>query len=132
MPAFTSAPQPPADSAIAKLLKAAKLEPTKRSIVLSDGTPLEFWMKPLVAAERRIARERAGSEADATRYAIHLMILKARDGAGAPLFTEGMAGDLESIVLEEDLIKIQAELYKTAAEIRLDMKSASASVQEAS
>ena len=73
--------------AIDRLCAAVDLTPARRSVELPDGSEFEFWVSPLTAAER----ERAMKEAkdDAQKFGITLLINKARDENGAPLFASG-------------------------------------------
>jgi hypothetical protein len=88
--------------AIDRLRKAANLEPTKKSVELSDGTSFEMWVSPLTMAERERAQKQAKSD-DANAFALQLLITKALDENGAKLFTAGEIDVLKNEVKDKDL-----------------------------
>lgn len=88
--------------AIDRLKKAANLEPVKKVVELSDGTEFEMWVAPLTMAERERAQKRAGSD-DANAFALQLLITKAQDDAGKPLFVAGEIDVLKNEVKDKDL-----------------------------
>ena len=90
---------------IDRLRKAARLEPVKREIVLATGDEVVMWVTPLTAAERDRARKNARSD-DANAFALQLLISKARDENGSPLFTPGDVAALRNEVRDEDLQKL--------------------------
>lgn len=89
-------------NALDRLKKAANLVPIKKSVKLSDGTELEFYCTPLTMAERERAQKNAGSD-DATAFALQLLLQKAKDEAGQPLFRPGHVAELKNDVRDEDL-----------------------------
>ena len=90
---------------IDRLRKAARLEPIKREIVLATGDEVVMWVTPLTAAERDRARKNARSD-DANAFALQLLINKARNESGSPLFTPGDVAALRNEVRDEDLQKL--------------------------
>jgi len=110
---------------IDRLRKAARLEPIKREIVLATGDEVVMWVTPLTAAERDRARKNARSD-DANAFALQLLISKARDADGQPLFTPGDVAALRNEVRDEDLQKLMlAVLGGEDEEEDSDMKSTS-------
>lgn len=109
--------------AIDILKRAANLEPVKKTIVLSDGmTEFTMYCTPLVAAERDKARKNAKSE-DASTFALHLLILKAKDESGQPLFAIGDIPGLKHDIPDEDLQKmIGAVIGDDDSDADLDQK----------
>ena len=87
---------------IDRLRKAARLEPVKKEIVLATGDEVVMWVTPLTAAERDRARKNARSD-DANAFALQLLINKARDENGSPLFTPGDVAALRNEVRDSDL-----------------------------
>ena len=87
---------------IDRLRKAARLEPVKREIVLATGDEVVMYVTPLTAAERDRARKNARSD-DANAFALQLLISKARDEGGSPLFTPGDVAALRNEVRDSDL-----------------------------
>ena len=88
--------------AIDRLRKAANLEPTKKSVELSDGSKFEMWVTPLTMAERERAQKQAKSD-DANAFALQLLITKALDETGARLFSAGEIDVLKNEVKDKDL-----------------------------
>jgi hypothetical protein len=91
--------------ALERLKQAANLVPAKKVVELSDGTEFEFYCTPLTMAEREKAQKSAGSD-DATAFALQLVISKAQDEAGQPMFKSGEIAELKNEVRDEDLQKI--------------------------
>jgi len=88
--------------AIDRLRKAANLEPSKKSVELSDGTKFDMWVSPLTMAERERAQKQAKSD-DANAFALQLLITKALDETGAKLFSAGEIDVLKNEVKDKDL-----------------------------
>ena len=120
MPAAT-APSPTngPDSAINFLMAEARLDRTKKSILLSSGKEFVFWSTPLVAAERTRAQEDAKSDAT-EEYILMLLVQKATYENGEPMFNVGHIRNLKTAVREVDLQNIELAMLK--AEKELDPK----------
>ena len=88
--------------AIDRLRRAAYLEPSKRSVELSDGSTFEMWTSPLTMAERERAQKQAKSD-DANAFALQLLISKALDENGTKLFAPGEIDVLKNEVKDKDL-----------------------------
>ena len=110
---------------IDRLRKAARLEPVKKEIVLATGDEVVMYVTPLTAAERDRARKNARSD-DANAFALQLLISKARDEGGSPLFTPGDVAALRNEVRDEDLQKLMLAVLggEDEEEEDSDMKSA--------
>lgn len=89
-------------SALDRLKKAANLTPVKKRVELSNGEVFEFYAKPLTMAEREKAQKAAGSD-EATALTMQLLIQKAEDENGKPLFRSGHVADLKNEVRDQDL-----------------------------
>ena len=110
---------------IDKLKKGARLEPTKKEIILDSGDEVVMYVSPLTAAERERAKKDARSE-DPGAFALQLLIQKARDSNGRPLFTPGDVAVLKNEVRDSDLQKLMlCVLGADEEEEPLDMKSSS-------
>mgnify|MGYP001354669394 FL=1 len=96
---------PTTTSALDRLRKAANLELSKREVILSDGSTFEMYVSPLTMAEREIAQKRAKSD-DINLYALQLLITKAKDENGNPLFRAGEIDVLKNEVKDSDLQKL--------------------------
>lgn len=88
--------------ALDRLKKAANLVPTKRVVELHDGSEFEFYCTPLTMAEREKAQKQAGTD-EASAFALQLLIAKAKDENGQPLFRPGEIAELKNEVRDEDL-----------------------------
>ena len=74
--------------ALDRLKKAVSMKPQRRTVDLPDGGEFEFYMTPLTLAERSRAQKQAKSD-DATDFALQLLVSKAKDSGGMPLFKSG-------------------------------------------
>ena len=110
---------------IDRLRKAARLEPVKKEIVLATGDEVVMYVTPLTAAERDRARKNARSD-DANAFALQLLISKARDEGGSPLFTPGDVAALRNEVRDSDLQLLMLAVLGDEGEEEedSDMKSA--------
>ena len=109
---------------IDKLKKAARLDPVKREIKLESDEVVVMWVTPLTAAERERAKKDARSD-DPNAFALQLLVRKAKDEKGTPLFTQGDIGDLKHAIRDSDLqLLMLAVLGGEEDEEALDMKSA--------
>jgi hypothetical protein len=115
-------PAPTALSALERLRKAANLEPTKKSVELSDGSTFEMWVTPLTMAERERAQKQAKSD-DATAFALQLLIAKACDENGQKLFKPGEIDILKNEVKDKDLQTLMLAILTDDTE-EIDTKSA--------
>lgn len=101
------------------------MQPARKSVDLPDGSEFEWWMTPLTMAERARAQKQAKSD-DATDFALQLLINKAKDEGGAPLFAPGDAADLRNMlplkVVEGLMLQLLDESDEEEADF--DMKSA--------
>jgi hypothetical protein len=109
--------------AIDRLRKAANLEPSKKTVELSDGSKFEMWVSPLTMAERERAQKQAKSD-DANAFALQLLITKALDDAGAKLFSAGEIDVLKNEVKDKDLQSLMLAILTDDADAEpLDPKS---------
>jgi hypothetical protein len=109
--------------AIDRLKKAANLEATKRVVTLSDDSTFEMWVTPMTMAERERAQKRAGSD-DAGAFALQLLIAKAKNELGEPLFLAGEIDVLKNEVKDKDLQSLMlAILADDEEEEAIDPKS---------
>jgi hypothetical protein len=123
---MASTPTAPNSSmrAIDRLRKAANFEPIKQTVTLDNGDDLEFYVTPLTAAEREKAQRNAKSDS-ANDYALQLLILKAKDESGQPLFKPGEAVILKQEVPDEILQQMILKVLRpNEDDTDVDMKSA--------
>ena len=114
---------------IDKLTKAARLEPNKKEIILDSGEEVVMYVTPLTAAERERAKKDAKSD-DPGAFALQLLIRKAKNGSGQPLFTPGDAAVLKNEVRDSDLQKLMLAVLGADEEDELDMKSSSEGAED--
>lgn len=108
---------------IDKLKKAARLDPVKKELTLDSGDQVVMWVTPLTASERERARKDARND-DPDEFALQLLVRKAKDGNGTPLFGPGDIADLKNAVRNSDLQSLMlAVLGVEEDEEALDMKS---------
>jgi len=108
---------------IDKLVTAARLEPVKREVVLETGDTVVFYSSPLTAAERERAKKQARGE-DAHSLALQLLLTKAKDENGLPLFTPGDEATLQRECRDADLQQLMLAVMGANDEGEdLDMKS---------
>ena len=110
--------------ALDRLKKSVSMKPQRRSVELPDGSEFEFHMTPLTLAERTRAQKQAKSD-DATDFALQLLVSKAKDGSGVPMFTAGEIADLRNAlpasVVEALMLQLIGEPEEEEEE--LDLKS---------
>jgi hypothetical protein len=110
-------------TALARLKKAANLTPSKRTVVLNDGSEFEFYATPLTMAERERAQKMPGGD-ETNGFALNLLITKAVDDAGQRLFQAGQIDELKNEVLDSDLQAMMlAIITDPEATEEVDMKS---------
>ena len=109
------------------------MKPAAKNLELPNGEDFEFWMSPLTLAERAKAQKQAKSE-DATDFALQLLVTKARDKNGVPMFTQGDLADLRNSLpaslVESLMLLLVGEQELDEDDEELDMKSAEAAADE--
>lgn len=109
---------------IDRLVKSARLDPVLKVVELSTGDIIEMYVKPLTAAERDRAKKDARSE-DPTAFALQLLVRKALDENGNPLFSPGDVAALKNEVRDADLQKMLLAVLDLEDDEPMDMKSGS-------
>ncbi len=110
---------------IDKLKKAARLDPVKKEITLESGDEVVMYVTPLTAAERERAKKDARSD-DPNAFALQLLVRKAKDSNGTPLFSPGDVADLKNAVRDSDLQSLMLAILGGDEDNEdLDMKSTS-------
>lgn len=94
--------------AIEKLLSSVDMKAVRRSVTLPNGEEFEFWATPLTAAERERAMKEAGDNAQ--KFGLALLVSKAKDESGTPLFAPGdvaqLRRELPSSLVDELMVLI--------------------------
>ena len=114
---------------IDKLKKAARLEPVKKEVKLESGDTVTMYVTPLTAAERERAKKDSRSD-DPGEFAMQLLVRKARNGNGQPLFTPGDISVLKNEVRDSDLQSLMLAVLNSGSTEDLDMKSAGEGAEE--
>ena len=109
------------------------MKPAAKILELPNGEDFEFWMSPLTLSERAKAQKQAKSD-DATDFALQLLVTKARDKNGVPMFTQGDLADLRNSLpaslVESLMLMLVGEQELDEDDEELDMKSAEAAADE--
>jgi hypothetical protein len=110
--------------ALDRLKKSVSMKSTVRSVELPDGSEFEFWMTPLTLAERSRAQKQAKSD-DATDFALQLLVSKAKDSNGVPMFGAGEIAELRNALPATVVEALMLQLIggEEVEEEELDMKS---------
>lgn len=119
--------------ALDRLKKSVSMKAQRRAVELPDGEEFEFWMTPLTLAERARAQKQAKSD-DATDFALQLLVSKAKDENGVPLFSIGEIADLRNAlpanVVEALMLELIGDKSLEEDEEELDMKSVEGGSEE--
>ena len=99
-------------NALQALKAACSMAAQKKGVELPDGSSFVFHMTPLTVAERQRAKRQAKSE-DAIDFALQLLLNKATDVNGTPLFSAGsiseLRNDLPATVVDDLLLVLLGE-----------------------
>jgi len=109
-------------NALERLKKAANLEPIKKEVTLSDGSPFTMYVTPLTMAERERAQRQARSD-DTNAFALQLLINKALDENGQRLFKAGEIDILKNEVKDSDLQTLMLAVINAEEDEAVDPKS---------
>ena len=98
-------------SALDRLKAAASMKPQRKAVDLGNGEEFEYWATPTTLAERARAQKNARSD-NATDFAMQLLVAKAKDENGSPLFNVGdipeMRNALPASVVEAMMLQLLA------------------------
>ena len=98
-------------SALDRLKAAASMKPQRKVVDLGNGEEFEYWATPTTLAERARAQKQARSD-NATDFAMQLLVAKAKDENGSPLFNVGdipeMRNALPASVVEAMMLQLLA------------------------
>jgi hypothetical protein len=101
------------------------MQPSRRSVTLPNGEELEWMQTPLTIAERQRAQKSAKSD-DAIEFALMLLISKAKDQNGEPLFVAGELAELRNVlpakVVDEIMLLVMDAKQDEEEEAELDPK----------
>ena len=118
--------------ALDRLKASVTMKPSRKAVLLPDGSEFEFWMSPLTLAERNRAQKQSRPD-DAADFTLHLLAAKAKDENGSPMFHQGDLPEMRNNLpasLVESLIELLVEQSSDEDDEELDMKSAKAAAAE--
>ena len=117
--------------AIDRLLKVAGTDRKIFKEVEIRGEDFSFWMRPLTIAEQQSAQRTAKSD-DANDFAIQLLIKKAQDENGQPMFQADAAPMLRNAIEKSEVEKLLLALIREdeGEEVETDPKSPSETVRK--
>ena len=117
--------------AIDRLLKIAGTDRKIYKEVEIKGEDFSFWMTPLTIVEQQSAQKSAKSD-DANDFAIQLLIKKALDENGAPMFQADAGPMLRNAVEKSEVEKLLLALIREDEEVEeaTDFKSPTGAVQK--
>lgn len=103
---------PPGTRAL-DILKAESTinKPRKRKLVFASGAELEFYVTPITIAQRRDAVKAAGTE-EQVEVNLQLLVQKARDAEGRPLFVPAEIVELRRQVSAGIIADLIGSLYE--------------------
>jgi hypothetical protein len=93
----------------------------RKDVVMTGGEVFTLYYTPLTAAEREKANREVGD--DSNGFGLHLLVRKATDENGVPLFSIGDIPELKNGIRDEDLQKLMLAVLRNE-EGPLDLKSA--------
>ena len=115
--------------ALDRLKAAASMKPQRKTVDIGNGEEFEYFSTPTTLAERARAQKNARSD-DASDFAMTLLVMKAKDENGTPLFTVGdipeMRNSLPASLVESLMLQLLTGQEDENDE-ELDMKSPEAS-----
>jgi hypothetical protein len=111
---MTASPFSSKGSRAIDLLKAESniSKPSKRVLKLPSGAELEFWITPITLAQRKAAMQAAGSD-EQLEINLQLLIAKAKDESGQPLFAPGEIAELRRQVTAGIVADLFSQLYSS-------------------
>ena len=117
--------------AIDRLLKVAGTDRKIYKEVEIRGEDFSFWMRPLTIAEQQSAQKQAKSD-DANDFAIQLLIKKAQDENGEPMFQADAGPMLRNAIEKSEVVKLLLALIREdeVEAPELDLKSSEGTAKE--
>ena len=115
----------PQEDALAWIMKRAGTDRKLQKSVIIKGDEFNFWMTPLTLAEQQAAQKQARSD-DANDFALQLLVKKAQDENGQPLFRADAVSMLRNAAEKAEVEKLLLALIRDEEEEdmpNLDMKS---------
>jgi hypothetical protein len=98
------------------LLKAESAISTasRRVLKFKSGKELEFFVTPITLAQRKMASKDAGGEDDQLAMNLQLLVMKAKDADGNPLFNAGDIPELKRHVSAGIVAELVGQMYQAS------------------
>lgn len=103
-------------------------QPRKHTLNLPSGAQLEMFCTPITLAERKQAAENARSD-EQLEINLQLLVTKATDANGTPLFHQGDLPKLRRLVTAELVAELVNAMYATAPAVADDGEEVDTSPQ---
>jgi len=109
------------------LLKAesALNVPVRHVMRFPSGAELPIYVTPITLAQRKMAAKNAGGEDDQLAMNLQLLVLKAKDENGVPLFNVGQLAELRNEVDAGMVAELISKIYagRQADDVEVDVPS---------
>nr|BAR35295.1 putative phage tail assembly chaperone [uncultured Mediterranean phage uvMED] len=121
------------ERAIDRLKRLAGADNKIKKTVDIRGEEFSFWMTPMTVQQNKQAQKNAKSD-DPLDFAMLLLVRKAMDEDGQPLFTTGDLPDLRNMVDKKEVDKLLLAMIgdDDDSEEELDMKSSESAAKKGS
>jgi hypothetical protein len=85
--------------------------PVRHVMKFPSGAELPIYVTPITLAQRKMASKNAGSEDDQLALNLQLLVMKAKDENGAPLFNAGDLPELRNAVDAGMVAELISKIY---------------------
>jgi hypothetical protein len=85
--------------------------PVRHVMKFPSGAELPIYVTPITLAQRKMASKNAGGEDDQLALNLQLLVMKAKDENGAPLFNAGELSELRNAVDAGMVAELISKIY---------------------
>jgi hypothetical protein len=107
--------------AIDRLKQAVSMAPVRKAVTLDNGEEFAYWHTPLTIAQRAKAQAAGGD--DATSFALHMLVMKAKDENGEAMFVSGEMAELRNALPARVVDQLMLQLLDNAVEAEVEEES---------
>ena len=93
-----------------RLKAACDMSLQKRSVTIPGGGEFVYWLTPLTITQRRAAEKAAGPKSSEQDTGLHILIAKAMNEDGQPLFTVADLRDLKTTLPATVLTELMVQI----------------------
>ena len=93
-----------------RLKNACDMTLTKRAVDIPGGGRFEYWMTPLTITQRKAAEKAAGPKSSEQDTGLQILIAKAMNEEGIPLFTVADLHDLKTALPASVLTDLMVQI----------------------